>query len=255
MISNYSTASRASRLFTGRKGADANDPPEISREDFENIMDDFLDNYEVVGNRMVPVLSGDTGADKLETIRKALVGLDVDRDNAEASSSKVGGSQEDADYIRKRYLRDDIYEDDEDNDDDDAEQVWPAPPKPKDKWDAETILSTYSNLENHPRMIGSRSTKARKQKPVPVVVEEDHEEEDASGSETEMEDEEGRRECRTSSFTKRRRRQLTRAHAQNASPSLEQRTSPRRTRRREAGRQGGEGGESIPPPPLSSCFG
>jgi protein LTV1 len=197
MISNYSTASRASRLFTGRKrDADSNDPPEISREDFDNILDDFLDNYEVVGNRMVPVLTGETGAEKLETLRKALVGLDVDDTNAEASSSKVGGSMEDAEYIRKRYLRDDIYDDDDDNDDD-AEQVWPAPPKPKDKWDAETILSTYSNLENHPRMIGSRSSKARKQKPQSLVVEEEHEDEDEdnSGSETEMEDEHGRRGC------------------------------------------------------------
>ncbi|KAJ3558999.1 hypothetical protein NM688_g603 [Phlebia brevispora] len=29
----------------------------------------------------------------------------------------------------------------------------------KDRWDCETILSTYSNLENHPRLIRARRTK------------------------------------------------------------------------------------------------
>jgi hypothetical protein len=136
LISNFSHASRASRLFTGSQAG--GDDVEISREDFENIMDDFLDNYEVVGNRMVPALGGETGADKLDIMRKALVGLDVGV-NAQASSSKVGGTDAEAEYIRKRYLRDDAYEDEEE--DEDAEPVWPAPPKAKDKWDAETILS------------------------------------------------------------------------------------------------------------------
>ncbi len=154
MISNFSHASRAShasRLFTGSQAG--GDDVEISREDFENIMDDFLDNYEVVGNRMVPTLGGETGADKLEIMRKALVGLDVEG-NAEASSSKVGGTDAEAEYIRKRYLRDELYQDEEE--DEDAEPSWPAPPKPRDKWDAETILSEYkSHLARMILLIGA----------------------------------------------------------------------------------------------------
>jgi len=43
-----------------------------TREDFEAMMDDFLDNYELLGRKMKPVLPGDSGVDKLNTLRRAL---------------------------------------------------------------------------------------------------------------------------------------------------------------------------------------
>jgi protein LTV1 len=48
--------------------------PEISRDDFDAIMDDFLDNYEVVGRRMRESLGGTalSGPEKLRVLRSAL---------------------------------------------------------------------------------------------------------------------------------------------------------------------------------------
>jgi protein LTV1 len=50
------------------------DDPEISRDDFDAIMDDFLDNYEVVGRRMRESLGGTalSGPEKLRVLRSAL---------------------------------------------------------------------------------------------------------------------------------------------------------------------------------------
>lgn len=61
------------------------------------------------------------------------------------------------------------------------------------------LEGTYSNLENHPRVIGTRPIKQRKEKVAEPVVEEDN---DDSGSETEMEDDESRRECRRQDMRK-----------------------------------------------------
>lgn len=36
------------------------------------MMEDFLNNYEVLGGKMKPVLPGDNAVDKLETMRRAL---------------------------------------------------------------------------------------------------------------------------------------------------------------------------------------
>ncbi|KIJ28158.1 hypothetical protein M422DRAFT_235698 [Sphaerobolus stellatus SS14] len=112
---------------------DSDDAPDLiaAREDFEAVMDDFLANYELVGRKMEPVLAGATSVDKLNTIRRALGEMRINPEE-------------------------------EENDDDilmpkDIDQV-------KERWDCETILSTYSNLENHPRLIRARQTK-----PVPKI--------------------------------------------------------------------------------------
>ncbi|KAF8516083.1 Low temperature viability protein-domain-containing protein [Gautieria morchelliformis] len=105
-----------------------------ARDDFEAVMDDFLENYELVGKRMRPVLSGDTAAQKLDTIRRALGGMRVNP-----------GIGDDAD------------------DDEDIPMPHDVDEK-KDRWDCETILSTYSNLENHPRLI-----RAKEGRPVPSI--------------------------------------------------------------------------------------
>lgn len=108
--------------------------PELitSREDFDAIMNEFLDNYEILGGKMRPVLAGETAADKLDTFRKAL---------------------------GQMHLR----EHDEDSEEDDILMPLDIDEK-KDTWDCETILTTYSNLENHPRLI-----KSRQDKPVPKI--------------------------------------------------------------------------------------
>ena len=126
---------------------DSDEAPELleSRHDFAAMMNEFMEGYEILGGKMKPRLEGDTNIAKLDTIRRGLGPVTI------------------RDYDEK---------DDEDipipADIDDV----------KDTWDCETILSrftclkvphwgsfvhfsaTYSNLENHPRLIRVRDTKA-----------------------------------------------------------------------------------------------
>jgi protein LTV1 len=82
-----------------------------SRDDFGSMVDDFLDNYEILGSRMKPKLEGETGAEKLGILRAAM-GLD----------HRVTVREEASDD------EDELLEvEDEDE---------------KDRWDCETILST-----------------------------------------------------------------------------------------------------------------
>ncbi|KAI5124132.1 hypothetical protein M0805_000943 [Coniferiporia weirii] len=112
---------------------DSDEAPELitSREDFNAIMDDFLDNYEILGGKMRHVLPGGTTAGKLGTIRQSLKEIGYD-------------------------AHEQLVEDEEDNDgafEDYTEEKG-------ERWDCETILSTYSNLENHPRLIRARETRS-----------------------------------------------------------------------------------------------
>lgn len=109
------------------------------------MMNEFLDEYEILGGKMRPRLEGDTSIEKLDTIRRALGPVTI------------------RDYDEK----------------DDGDIPIPVDiDNVKDTWDCETILSrfsflkvsyddssmhfaaTYSNLENHPRLIRVRDTKA-----------------------------------------------------------------------------------------------
>lgn len=67
--SGISTSSRAS-IFSSTSAA----PPLVSRDDFDAIMDDFLDNYEVVGNKYRQALGGTqlSGPEKLKVLRAAV---------------------------------------------------------------------------------------------------------------------------------------------------------------------------------------
>ncbi|KAH8094602.1 Low temperature viability protein-domain-containing protein [Cristinia sonorae] len=117
-------------------GSDTDSAPELitSREDFDDMMNEFLENYEVLGGKMLHVLPGQTPIGKLDVFRKALGEAKI-RDGADEES---------------------------DNDDD---ILMPLDVDDKaDRWDCETILTTYSNLENHPRLI-----RARTEKPVPKI--------------------------------------------------------------------------------------
>ncbi|THH02351.1 hypothetical protein EW026_g503 [Hermanssonia centrifuga] len=115
------------------EGSDSDSAPELitSREDFDDMMNEFLDNYEILGGKMRPILAGETAVDKLDTFRKALGEAKI-RDQGEDSEDEI-------------LMPTDIDE-------------------AKDRWDCETILTTYSNLENHPRLI-----RARQIRPVPKI--------------------------------------------------------------------------------------
>ncbi|KAJ3721927.1 Low temperature viability protein-domain-containing protein [Lentinula raphanica] len=107
-----------------------------SREDFNAMMDEFLNNYEILGRKMKPVLDGETGAAKLDTLRRAM------------------GQDE---RVHESYA-------DMDDDVDDDNEFLRLDKEEKDQWDCETILTTYTNLENHPRVI-----RIQKSKPVPKI--------------------------------------------------------------------------------------
>ncbi|KAI9511721.1 LTV-domain-containing protein [Russula earlei] len=114
----------------GPRGSDDSDSaPELitSREDFESLMDDFLQNYEVSGGKMKPSLPG-SGPEKLESLRIAM---------GRVEPMMVEDSDQD------------------ENEDDDFYAVIEENRR-RERWDVETVLTTYTNLENHPRLIKAR---------------------------------------------------------------------------------------------------
>ncbi|KAF9425764.1 hypothetical protein BGZ94_007240 [Podila epigama] len=106
------------------------------RKDFDSILDDFLDKFEIVGSKMVPRLEGATSENKLTTIRNAML---VD-DDEKSVATTVGGTKS------RKKKDEDIPEEIQTDFRSRAERM-------RDNWDVQTILSTYSNLENHPGMI------------------------------------------------------------------------------------------------------
>ncbi|KAI0244163.1 Protein ltv1 [Massospora cicadina] len=105
----------------------------VLREDFTAVADDFLDNFEVVGRRMVPRMEGETPAEKFDRLRESLI----------ASPT----TKQDIQNFVDREL--------------------PAPPEVvqedecEARWDCESILSTYSNLYNRPALITEPKAKIR----------------------------------------------------------------------------------------------
>ncbi|KAH9065872.1 LTV-domain-containing protein [Lactarius vividus] len=104
-------------------GSDSTPELITSREDFEALMDDFLCNYEVSGGKMKPSLQG-SGPEKLQTLRLAM-GRD-ERVLVDSPDQQERGDG-DINSIEEKGKR--------------------------GRWDVETVLTTYTNLENHPRLI------------------------------------------------------------------------------------------------------
>jgi len=90
---------------------DTDEVPELitSREDFDSMVNEFLQNYEILGRKIKPKLEGDTPMDKLDTIRNALGQVRINDD----VNDEIG------DFISLE---------------DTSEE---------DRWDCETILSMY----------------------------------------------------------------------------------------------------------------
>src|SRR5205823_3310696 len=59
-------------------------------QNFDQIMNEFLDKYEIVGRKMVPKLEGDSVGEKLETIRRNLgeIVISDDFDNEEGEKEE-----------------------------------------------------------------------------------------------------------------------------------------------------------------------
>ncbi|KIK30100.1 hypothetical protein PISMIDRAFT_671144 [Pisolithus microcarpus 441] len=114
---------------------DGDEVPELitSRDDFSAMVDDFVENYELVGRKLKPVLPGDSAVDKLDTLRRAM---------GQDGTVRIQASEQDGD----------------DEDDERLFASYHANEK-ESRWDCETILTTYTNLENHPKIIRARTSK------------------------------------------------------------------------------------------------
>ncbi|OCF61977.1 40S ribosomal protein S27 [Kwoniella mangroviensis CBS 10435] len=178
--SSFSVSSRFSLASHAAKAAGG--PPEITRDDFEEIMDDFLENYEVVGRRMRPALGGTalTGTERFGVLRAAIDGEDDLRDENRRRILQIEQEDRENGKAREKVKK---------------ESKEKVEQPEAEKWDVQTILSTYTNTENHPGMIRSRNAaqmkaRAERQAAAAAAAEVDGQEEgDAtdSGSETERE--------------------------------------------------------------------
>ncbi|WAR58709.1 hypothetical protein PtB15_10B47 [Puccinia triticina] len=126
-------------------------------------MDDFLGRFEVLGGKMKPVMAGNSPLNKLNTLRSELLGP--------AAQPNC--------HLKRRAVKEQILA--KLNADQRAHNSWLALPSQaaireqyttldwhdhQDKWDCQTILSPYSNLENHLRVIRIREAiGAAKRKP------------------------------------------------------------------------------------------
>ena len=119
---------------------------EISDERLNDILDDFLDHKEIKGKRLVPKVEA---TKQLDSLREELYdGLDKQSE-------------------RERIYR--IIEKDESDD----EQIKRPEMKEREMWDCETILSTYSNIYNRPKIIDATKPRNRiflNKKGMPVTV-------------------------------------------------------------------------------------
>ncbi|KAH9929688.1 Low temperature viability protein-domain-containing protein [Fomitopsis serialis] len=114
-------------VTTNPKQYDSDEERRRRKAYFDAMMHEFLDNYEILGGKMRHVLHGDTAAEKLDTIRKAFGGAHVDE--------KQG--RWDCETILSESIRH----------------------CSTSRFDLSFLVATYSNLENHPRLIKARQDK------------------------------------------------------------------------------------------------
>ncbi|SNX84089.1 related to LTV1 - low-temperature viability protein [Melanopsichium pennsylvanicum] len=120
----------------------------VTREDFEGIMDDFLAKYETKHGKLREALGGidSTSVEKLTILRQAL-------GKARINGREWAGKQDD-----EGKGEGDLGEY-EDYESPDEEIVDPVPRSHmREKWDVETIQSTKTNLENHPRTLSAKES-------------------------------------------------------------------------------------------------
>lgn len=120
----------------------------VTREDFEGIMDDFLAKYETKHGKLREALGGtdSTSVEKLTILRQALGKARINgREWAGKDADEGKGEGDLGEY--------------EDYESPDEEIVDPVPRSHmREKWDVETIQSTKTNLENHPRTISAKES-------------------------------------------------------------------------------------------------
>lgn len=115
------------------------DQPDELPSSLQDIMDEFLTSYEIHGGKLSAVVggAGATPSAQLDMLRSEIEKMQV-LDNVKRQEReetlKLGKS-----------MKEDLW----------AEES--GRERANNKWDCETILSTYSNLENHPRLLRLRA--------------------------------------------------------------------------------------------------
>jgi protein LTV1 len=139
------------------------------RADFDAILDEFLEKYEIVGRKMQPKLEGETSAAKLDSMRQGLLKTHIHEE--EPRESKVKLTQA---VLQPKLER--------------PEQ------KKRETWDVQSVISTYSNLENHPALINDKGPQKRiKIDPktgMPVLVEVERKQKARKNNRRDVEEEE-----------------------------------------------------------------
>lgn len=108
---------------------------EAQKQALDRAMDDFIAHYDVFGGKLAPKLGGRelTAAEKVGLVRQSLGGARIDEDALAAEEEKM---EKDPDYgmPEVRIIGSN-----------------------REKWDVETVRTTRTNLENHPRTINAAS--------------------------------------------------------------------------------------------------
>ncbi|BGO98869.1 Cytoplasmic protein [Rhodotorula toruloides ATCC 204091] len=146
-------------------------PQGAARDDLERIMDDFLAKYEVIGGKYRPALEplsgGGAGDDsiaantsRLDRLRAELAKLDLGEEE-EGEDPEVTARRREKERILaivERQQREESSRKKKDR----LPMVTIIEDQQKERWDCETVLSTYSNLSNHPRMLRLRDSRGPK---------------------------------------------------------------------------------------------
>ncbi|PIA16122.1 hypothetical protein COEREDRAFT_81560 [Coemansia reversa NRRL 1564] len=108
-----------------------------TRPDFENVLDEFLTKYERTGKKMQVIVDGGSGAGKLDTYRAEFLDGRKPQDQSRREMAQAGQRMVDEDEGGQV----------------DAELDEMFREKEQARWDCQSILSTYSTLDNHPAII------------------------------------------------------------------------------------------------------
>lgn len=113
-----------------------------AREDLDQIMDEFLSRYEVLGGKMRPVMEGETGAGKLDRIRRELAALDLDTTEGVAGEE---GEEVRARRLEKERILEAVDRQEREEMSRKGGRVKMDWEKPKERWDCETVLSKFTD--------------------------------------------------------------------------------------------------------------
>ncbi|KAK4518256.1 uncharacterized protein ATC70_001608 [Mucor velutinosus] len=110
------------------------------RADFDAILDEFLEKYEIVGKKMQPKLEGETSAAKLDSMRQGLI-----------KPSVVEEEKKEMERTTRQKLTQSALE----------PKLERPVQRQRETWDVQSVISTYSNLENHPSLINDKGPSKR----------------------------------------------------------------------------------------------